>query len=124
MFEIFLSPTKKVSIGGLVCILSAVIFFPWFLNGFWLKLAGWSKLAYVFGVLLLCVLTFCLSGHVGPLFIFYNESKAELSKVIWPQKNEVIKITGIVIIVVSIVSILLWCIDGFLFSLINRLTQF
>jgi len=42
---------------------------------------------------------------------FFTESKAELKKVVWPKKDEVIKSTGVVIIVVILISVFLFISD-------------
>lgn len=49
-------------------------------------------------------------------------SPNELRKVIWPQKNEVLQITIIVIIMVSILMLLVWGIDSALLRLISWIT--
>jgi len=43
---------------------------------------------------------------------FLREVKAELKKVSWPTKPELISNTGIVFLAVAIVSTLIWAIDG------------
>lgn len=43
---------------------------------------------------------------------FLREVKAELKKVSWPTKPELISNTGIVFLAVAIVCTLIWAIDG------------
>ncbi|TCL31562.1 preprotein translocase subunit SecE [Anaerospora hongkongensis] len=43
---------------------------------------------------------------------FFREVRAELKKVTWPTKNELISYTGIVFISVVIVAVLIWVIDA------------
>lgn len=43
---------------------------------------------------------------------FLREVKAELKKVSWPTKNELISNTGIVFITVMVVCLLIWVIDA------------
>ncbi len=53
-------------------------------------------------------------GAFSPL-LFLKEVKTELSKVVWPTKNEVIKLTGIVIGISIFVGLYIGLID-FLFT--------
>jgi len=43
---------------------------------------------------------------------FFREVKAELKKVSWPSKKELISNTGIVFVAVVLVSGLIWAIDA------------
>ncbi|WP_378955048.1 preprotein translocase subunit SecE [Pelosinus sp. sgz500959] len=43
---------------------------------------------------------------------FLREVKAELKKVSWPSKQELISNTGVVFITVAVVSFLIWAIDA------------
>lgn len=42
---------------------------------------------------------------------FIREVRAELKKVAWPTKNELISYTGVVFVSVVVVAILIWMID-------------
>ncbi|GBG56011.1 preprotein translocase subunit SecE [bacterium BFN5] len=42
---------------------------------------------------------------------FFREVKAELKKVTWPNKQELISFTGIVFVSVIAVSVLIWLVD-------------
>ena len=50
---------------------------------------------------------------------FVRESKEELKKVTWPDRDEVTSFTMIVVVTVVVVSIFLWLIDTALMSLIK-----
>ncbi|WP_425059797.1 Protein translocase subunit SecE [Sporomusa carbonis] len=43
---------------------------------------------------------------------FFREVKAELKKVTWPGKSELISFTGIVFVTVTVVAALIWVIDA------------
>ncbi|SMD16388.1 preprotein translocase subunit SecE [Sporomusa malonica] len=43
---------------------------------------------------------------------FLREVKAELKKVTWPGKSELISYTGIVFVTVAVVAALIWLIDA------------
>jgi preprotein translocase, SecE subunit, bacterial len=42
---------------------------------------------------------------------FLREVKAELKKVTWPSKQELISFTGVVFVTVTVVAALIWAID-------------
>lgn len=48
---------------------------------------------------------------------FFREVRAELSKVIWPNRTEVIAFTSVVVVSVLAISLLIWVVD----SAISRL---
>lgn len=50
---------------------------------------------------------------------FVRESREELKKVTWPDREEVTSFTVVVIVSVVIVAVFLWFIDTILGSLIN-----
>lgn len=53
-------------------------------------------------------------------FIQYiRDSKEELKKVTWPDRDEVTSFTVVVVVTVVIISIFLWLVDTGLMSLIN-----
>lgn len=54
---------------------------------------------------------FLLTSRGRQFLEFFNESRFELRKVYWPSKDETLKTTGLIIIVVIIVSLLLWAFD-------------
>lgn len=43
---------------------------------------------------------------------FFREVKAELKKVTWPGKSELISFTGIVFVTVAVVAVLIWVVDA------------
>lgn len=51
---------------------------------------------------------------------FLREVKAELSKVSWPTKPELISNTGVVFVTVAVVCALIWTID----AVFSRVLQF
>ncbi len=50
---------------------------------------------------------------------FYRETVAELRKVVWPTRDEAIRLTGIVIAVVVAMSIFLGAIDAILSQILR-----
>jgi preprotein translocase subunit SecE len=55
---------------------------------------------------------------------FATESRNELRKVVWPTRQETLQMTALVIGVVTIISIILWCIDIVLLRIIAWLTGY
>ncbi len=48
---------------------------------------------------------------------FIRESKEELGKVSWPDRDEVTSFTGVVIVAVIIIAAFLWVVDSILVAL-------
>jgi len=72
-------------------------------------------------------LAFCLllaartsKGHKAWLFL--QESRAELRRVVWPTRQETIQSTLVVLAMVFVMSILLWVIDAILFRVMTLIT--
>ncbi len=64
-----------------------------------------------------------LTTEPGRTFIgFYNDSRVELRKVVWPTREETLKTSGIIIALVFVMAIFLWLLDRFLFWLVRLLT--
>jgi preprotein translocase subunit SecE len=53
---------------------------------------------------------------------FMLESKQEVRRVVWPTREETIRTTLMVFVMVFIVGLVLWCLDMFLFWGIRLLT--
>ena len=57
----------------------------------------------------------------GQRFVAYvTAALIEMNKVVWPQRDEVIKMSGVVLVFVTVVAIFLWLVD----SLLGWLLQF
>ncbi len=52
---------------------------------------------------------------------FFSEVKSELSKVTWPKKNEVVRLTSIVILVSLVVGLLTGGLDAIFTKLLTSL---
>lgn len=53
---------------------------------------------------------------------FLRETNIEVRKVVWPTRQETIQMTGIVIIMVIILSLFIWAIDSLLWWIVQSLT--
>ncbi|WWP00310.1 MAG: preprotein translocase subunit SecE [Candidatus Dasytiphilus stammeri] len=54
---------------------------------------------------------------------FFQKAKNEARKVMWPSSQETLYTTFIVIGITSVISIILWVLDGILFHLVRFLTS-
>ena len=73
-----------------------------------------AKLARIFGLLAAFAASAAIIAITAPgrsLRSFLVESNFELRKVVWPSKDETIRATGVIAIVVLIISLILGLID-------------
>ncbi|WP_114239863.1 preprotein translocase subunit SecE [Dyella sp. C9] len=73
------------------------------------------------GVLVALVASLAISAFTAPgrrVRAFLGESQFELRKVVWPTRDETLKTTGIIIVVVIVLSLLLGLIDLILKSVV------
>ena len=83
-----------------------------------LRLIGWIILL---GVVFL-IAAYTTQGQ--RCIAFAGESRNELLKVVWPNRQETVRSTMIVILMVFLVSIMLWVLDNSLFWAISRITSY
>ena len=84
-----------------------------------------SILYRVIGLLLLVlvVLGLIFTTHLGRnLWSFFMESKQEVRKVVWPNREETTRTTLLVFAMVFTVGLILWLLDMFLFWGVRLLT--
>lgn len=56
-------------------------------------------------------------------FEFAKEAKIEMEKVVWPNRQETVQTTSIVMIMVTIASIILWIVDSGMLWAIGKITH-
>lgn len=70
---------------------------------------------------------FCFFGFFTKngqkIHLFFNESKIELQKVVWPNRQETVQTTTIVMIMVSVMGFILWAIDSLMMAVIAKITH-
>lgn len=52
---------------------------------------------------------------------FFHEVKAELKKVHWPNRQQLLTYTGVVFVSVGILAVMIWIVDSGLTFIINNL---
>ena len=60
-----------------------------------------------------------MANPLAQIVDFLRESKEELKKVTWPDKDEVTSFTIVVIVTVLIISVFLWIVDNSLMIIIK-----
>lgn len=74
-------------------------------------------------VIVVLVLGLMLTTAIGQeLWTFMLESKQEVRKIIWPTRDETMRTTLLVFAMVTIVALILWFLDMFLFWGVRFLT--
>ena len=100
-----------------VAVVAAGIFaYSWFSND-----ANVPSAVRLLGLLVTIVVAVTIAAFTAPgrrLRSFVAESQFEMRKVVWPTRDETIKTTGIIILVVILLSLLLGLIDLILKSVI------
>jgi preprotein translocase subunit SecE len=87
-----------------------------------------SEFPLIYRVLGLVVVVLAAAGMVfttgmGQVFWeFILESKQEVRRVVWPTREETMRTTLMVFVMVFVVGLVLWCLDMFLFWGIRNLT--
>jgi preprotein translocase subunit SecE len=111
------SPADKLkyTIAALI-VLAGIVGFYWFAD--W---PGAVRGAALFGTLVLAGVVFALTERGRAFGEFLSESRFELRKVVWPTRQETLRSTGLILVVVVIISIMLMIIDFFLSSGVRAL---
>jgi preprotein translocase subunit SecE len=63
------------------------------------------------------------TGQLSDLFKFIKDAKLEIAKVVWPSRSEATRTTGMIALVVVVVSLLLWILDSITLAIFARLIQ-
>lgn len=87
-----------------------------------------SEIALLYRVIallfvLILVIGLMFTTHIGRgLWVFFQESRQEVRKVVWPNRDETTRTTMLVIAMVFTVGFILWLLDMFLFWGVRLLT--
>ena len=92
--------------------LSAVIVVAGLVGFYWFaELPGAVRGAMIFVALAAAGVVFALTERGRASIEFLSESRFELRKVVWPTREDTIRSTGLIVVVVVIISLLLGLID-------------
>lgn len=91
---------------------------------YYFKELAWS-LRFALGIVLFCVLIglAALTVKGRALWTFAKEAKMELHKIVWPTRDETIKITAVVAALVFAMAIILWALDTLLLWIVGWFTK-
>ncbi|OGV51180.1 MAG: preprotein translocase subunit SecE [Legionellales bacterium RIFCSPHIGHO2_12_FULL_42_9] len=81
-----------------------------------------KALVWLVWLVLVLVLGF-FTGKGQQVFVFANEAKAELQKVVWPSRQETVQTTSIVMLMVVVTGFLLWGVDLGMMWTIGKITH-
>jgi len=60
-----------------------------------------------------------LTSKIKQLLQFFKDSREELKKVTWPDREEVTSFTVVVIVAVCVISVFLWLVDTGIMTIIK-----
>jgi preprotein translocase subunit SecE len=81
------------------------------------------KVLFLLVGMVLASFVFFKSPQGNRLNSFFKETKIELRKVVWPNRDETMKTTGMIMVAVVIVAIFLWIVDAFFTWAVQLLTN-
>jgi preprotein translocase subunit SecE len=111
--------TNAADVGKLV--LAGVILVAGLVGYTWLGPSAISQSVRLIGVVVALVIALAISAFTASgrrVRNFIAESQFEMRKVVWPTRDETLKTTGVIIVVVIVLSLLLGLIDLILKSVI------
>lgn len=78
-------------------------------------------IAWIMGILVLATLFF-YTTQGQRLWSFSQAARAELHKVVWPTRQETVRTTLLVMVMVLLAGLFLWAVDSFLLWIVAHLT--
>jgi preprotein translocase subunit SecE len=111
------SSSKANTIIAIIIFIASLAVF--YLDPLGLETTLYKTLVLLFGIVI-AVVVFLSSSDGVKFRAFLTQTKIELRKVVWPNKDETVKTTIMIIIAVIVVAIFLWLVDS-LFSWIVSL---
>ena len=70
-----------------------------------------ARLGVLLGGFLLAAMLVALSVPGREFFEFVKVSQIELRKIIWPSRDETLRMTGVVVLLVAVIMSFLWVVD-------------
>jgi preprotein translocase subunit SecE len=99
-------------IAAIILVMGGVVAFYLFKS----RPEAWLSWVALFGGILAGVLVFAFSGNGRGFWQFFLESRVELRKVFWPNRQETFTTTMVVLVFVVIASVFFWLLDLLLAS--------
>jgi preprotein translocase subunit SecE len=90
---------------------------------YYLHLMGPVKAIVWLGWLVASLAMMFFTAKGQQVFVFGKESKNELQKVVWPNRQETIQTTSIVMLMVVIAGFVLWGVDVGMMWMIGKITH-
>ncbi len=81
------------------------------------------RISATLSIILINLFIMHITGQLSELIKFIGDAKLEIAKVVWPSKQEAIRTTGMIAMVVLVVSILLWLLDSITLAIFAKLIQ-
>lgn len=94
-----------------------------FVGTYFFHLEGPVKALVWVGWLVLVLVLGFFTPQGKKVYVFGQEAKVELEKVVWPTRQETIQTTSIVMIMVTVTGFVLWGIDSGMMWTIGKITQ-
>ena len=91
-------------------------------NYYLTEFALYYRVLGVVAGLLICFLLAARTSKGHKSWLFLQEARAELRRVVWPTRPETIQSTLVVLGMVFVMSLLLWVIDAILFRVMTMIT--
>ncbi len=84
----------------------------------------WS-IRFAVGIVLACMVLglAALTSQGKRIWAFSKEARMELRKVVWPTRDETVKTTAIVAVLVFAMSLILWALDSILLWVVGWVTR-
>lgn len=101
---------------AVLAVLAGVVGFYWFS-----ALPGPLRGLLLIGTLVAAAAIFAFTARGRLVIEFLSESRFELRKVVWPTRNETVRATGVIMLVVVLLSLILALIDLILSSAVRWL---
>lgn len=94
-----------------------------FIGTYYFQFAGPIKALIWIGWLVLIFVLGYFTEKGQQVFEFAKEAKVELQKVVWPNRQETIQTTSIVMAMVAITGFVLWGVDSIMLWVIGKITH-
>ncbi|CAL4318104.1 Protein translocase subunit SecE [Buchnera aphidicola (Eriosoma lanigerum)] len=92
-------------------------------NSYYRNINIFIRISFILSISIIILNIFLITKKGTNTLSLIQESKNELKKIIWPNYKETLYTTLIVSIITTIMSLILWTLDQFLFYLVSLITN-